>query len=81
MLTRTLGAFALLLLFCAPADGADVSASGLLKPLLTPLAQTQTTPPTVRVCCKICRKGKACGNSCISRQKRCTKPPGCACDG
>lgn len=32
-------------------------------------------------CCKVCRKGKACGNSCISRSYNCTKPPGCACDG
>ena len=32
-------------------------------------------------CCKICRKGKACGNSCINRSYTCTKPPGCACDG
>ena len=32
-------------------------------------------------CCKICRKGKACGNSCIKRSYTCTKPPGCACDG
>ncbi|MEP1896758.1 MAG: hypothetical protein ABJQ98_03885 [Alloalcanivorax venustensis] len=32
-------------------------------------------------CCKVCRKGKACGNSCISRSYTCTKPPGCACDG
>ncbi len=32
------------------------------------------------VCCKTCRKGKACGNSCISRDKTCTRPPGCACN-
>ncbi len=32
-------------------------------------------------CCKICRKGKACGHSCISRNYRCNQPPGCACDG
>lgn len=31
-------------------------------------------------CCKICRKGKACGDSCISRDKTCRKGPGCACD-
>jgi endonuclease YncB( thermonuclease family) len=31
-------------------------------------------------CCMICRKGKACGDSCISRKKTCHKPPGCACD-
>ena len=34
----------------------------------------------VQTCCKICRKGKACGNSCISRSKTCRKPPGCACN-
>lgn len=32
-------------------------------------------------CCKICYKGKACGNSCISKNYTCHKPPGCACDG
>jgi hypothetical protein len=31
-------------------------------------------------CCKTCRKGKACGDSCIARDKQCHKPPGCACD-
>lgn len=33
-----------------------------------------------RKCCKICRKGKACGDSCIARDKKCHEPPGCACD-
>jgi hypothetical protein len=31
-------------------------------------------------CCKICEKGKACGNSCIRKSYNCTKPKGCACD-
>ncbi|MBY0346530.1 MAG: hypothetical protein K2P98_06705 [Neisseriaceae bacterium] len=31
-------------------------------------------------CSKICSKGKACGNSCISRDKQCHKPKGSACD-
>ena len=31
-------------------------------------------------CCKICRKGKACGNSCIRKTYTCHKSPGCACD-
>ena len=31
-------------------------------------------------CCKLCRKGKACGDSCISKSKTCRKGPGCACD-
>ena len=43
------------------------------------------TPPgsatQARTCCKICKKGKACGNSCISRSKTCHKGPGCACNG
>lgn len=30
-------------------------------------------------CCKICRKGKPCGDSCISRAKTCFEPKGCAC--
>ena len=31
-------------------------------------------------CCKVCRTGKACGNSCISAKAQCRKPPGCACN-
>lgn len=34
-----------------------------------------------QACCRICSKGKACGNSCIARDKNCHQPPGCACDG
>lgn len=34
-----------------------------------------------RACCKTCSKGKACGDSCISRAKQCHKGKGCACDG
>lgn len=33
-----------------------------------------------QACCKQCSKGKACGNSCISRDKTCHKGSGCACD-
>lgn len=32
-------------------------------------------------CCKVCSRGKACGDSCIARDKVCRKGPGCACDG
>ena len=31
-------------------------------------------------CCKICTRGKACGNSCINANYTCRQPPGCACD-
>ena len=34
-----------------------------------------------QICCKICKKGKACGNSCIRRSYTCRRPQGCACDG
>ncbi|ALM54249.1 hypothetical protein [Halomonas huangheensis] len=32
-------------------------------------------------CCRVCRTGKACGNSCINRSYTCHKGPGCACNG
>jgi len=44
------------------------------------------TPPTIQEaepyqgCCKVCSKGKACGNSCIAQNKTCHKAKGCACD-
>ena len=31
-------------------------------------------------CCKRCSKGKACGDSCIARDRTCRKGAGCACD-
>ena len=42
--------------------------------------QTPITKPKKHACCKICRKGQACGNSCISRRYTCREPPGCACN-
>jgi hypothetical protein len=47
-------------------------------PTLTPLHLYPTSAPR-RSCCKYCTTGKPCGNSCISRNKTCHKPPGCAC--
>jgi endonuclease YncB( thermonuclease family) len=49
-----------------------------------PRANTGQSPAIsepAKTCCKICRKGQACGNSCISRRYTCRKPAGCACDG
>lgn len=34
-----------------------------------------------RSCCKICRSGCACGDTCISCSKTCHRGAGCACDG
>jgi len=44
-------------------------------------ARTRVRLSPRRACCKICRKGKACGNSCISRRYTCHQPQGCACNG
>jgi deoxyribonuclease-1 len=30
-------------------------------------------------CCRVCSTSQACGNSCISKSKTCSKDPGCAC--
>ncbi len=32
-------------------------------------------------CCRVCRTGKPCGDSCIARDKTCNKAGGCACSG
>lgn len=46
-----------------------------------PRSGSRVQPARSPSCCKICRKGKACGNSCISRSYTCRKGPGCACNG
>lgn len=53
-----------------------VTAPGLA---LAPASEATELAP--RVCCRICKKGKVCGDSCIARDKKCNKPRGCACDG
>jgi len=37
--------------------------------------------PVYQQCCKICTKGKACGDTCIPRNRTCNVGQGCACDG
>ena len=39
----------------------------------------QAAPAPKDSCCTVCRTGKACGNSCISRSKTCRKQLECAC--
>lgn len=45
------------------------------------LPPTDVPPPPPAACCKHCTPGKskACGDSCISIDKTCHQPPGCAC--
>jgi hypothetical protein len=62
---------------------ASASAQSTPAPLewITPAQAQSIAPETSEECCRICKKGKACGDSCIARDKQCHKPPGCACDG
>jgi hypothetical protein len=39
-----------------------------------------TVVTAAKNCCKICTKGCACGDSCISCDNTCHKGEGCACD-
>lgn len=55
-----------------------LGAAAPAAPPMTPVPDAQYQPAA---CCKVCGKGKACGNSCIARDRRCSKGPGCACDG
>jgi len=60
-----------------PASAAPASSE-----LLRSLGVSARSPHNVaQACCKVCKKGKACGDTCISRDKQCHTPPGCACDG
>jgi len=42
---------------------------------------SSTATTNTFACCKICTVGKACGNTCISKDDICHIGPGCACDG
>lgn len=33
-----------------------------------------------RACCRVCSTGKACGDSCIARNRNCRRGAGCACN-
>ena len=73
--------FAGLALFIA-GDSVPLGASLPVTATATATAATERARiplPDVE-CCKVCTKGKACGNSCIARSKDCHQPPGCACD-
>jgi len=65
----------------ATADPALSSAEPVIKPTLTErILLLQAGPELSQTCCKRCNKGKACGNSCISKSYTCHKGQGCACN-
>lgn len=63
------------------AQSLDLTAPTVSTGLLESLGLQKEIQPVAQVCCKICTKGKACGNTCIARDKTCHVPRGCACDG
>ena len=69
-----------LLLSPIPTFAADTASTQ--SPAIEQCAEAADTQDDFQlaVCCKHCKKGKACGESCISRNKTCHTPPGCACD-
>lgn len=66
---------------CESYDRIDWSTIVPPTPTSYPSWVTNPTPSQPTGCCKICRKGKACGDSCISASYTCHKGPGCACNG
>jgi hypothetical protein len=92
---RTFTAIALLMLTgtSAYSDSSPTATPSALKPIFEQRAREEGavakalgfiqagTAHQSAACCKICSAGKACGNTCISRNDVCRVGPGCACDG
>ena len=71
--------------FCSESEAKSAGWRPAGMPAFTmPRSHTEKTPAMsepAKACCRVCRKGQACGNTCISRRYTCRKPVGCACDG
>jgi len=66
---------------CAEYDRIDWSR--VIRPTATPRPYQPASPSGSygSGCCKICTTGKACGDTCIARNKTCHVGSGCACNG
>ena len=64
----------------AAADRQELGSQFLASAWSPEILASATSCIPASKCCKICNKGKACGNSCISRSYNCHKGRGCACD-
>ncbi|PYP18973.1 MAG: hypothetical protein DMD54_04085 [Gemmatimonadetes bacterium] len=70
--------------FVITTDRADPTGIVRFQPFVqdsavSPITPVEATPPPP-TCCRVCTKGKACGNSCIARDLQCHQPAGCACN-
>jgi hypothetical protein len=79
-LLALLGAACLAVSRPGPASELERLLSEKPRPLRV-LHRDNPAPAQSQQCCRVCRAGKACGNSCIAQDKQCHQPPGCACDG
>lgn len=50
-------------------------------PLATACSSDGGGPTGSSSCCKVCKTGKACGDTCIARSSTCSAGRGCACNG
>ncbi|MFA6238126.1 MAG: YHYH domain-containing protein [Bacteriovorax sp.] len=50
------------------------------KNVRSPASSQAEVQSPKQYCCKVCAKGKACGDSCIASEKTCHQGVGCACD-
>jgi competence protein ComEC len=68
--------------FVVTAEKAAATGAITVRPYPTDTGAALQPPEraAARACCKVCTRGKACGNTCISRGYQCRQPPGCACD-
>lgn len=68
--------------FVVTTDRSEPSGVIQLHPVVQDTGGGVATPAQAqqRNCCRVCTRGKACGNSCINRAYQCRQPPGCACD-
>jgi hypothetical protein len=67
-----------LLLVAMHGDGARADQTAATTGLL-PMSTMQQAQEQPARCCRMCRKGKACGDGCISAERQCRKESGCAC--
>ena len=69
---------------CSDPAQLAISTAGAIAPAsaLTPMPLVSPAPAAQpQTCTRVCRTGKACGNSCIARTATCRQPPGTACNG
>ena len=66
-------ALALLLVMVPGIDARADQAPLMTKPL------PMSTAEAPQQCCRMCKKGKPCGDGCISAERQCKKEQGCAC--